>query len=702
MNGAVDGSVASVVTGFSGLIWAPLLPWSLLAGLGAGALIIVGYAALRRAGGTLWRLLALFVALLALVNPKLIEEQRQPLSDVVALVVDRSDSQDIGQRRQATHQATAALRAKLEGFKGLEIREVAAGGRHSRLFAARDEALSDVPPNRRAGTIMISDGQVDDVPQAAAGEAPGGPLHVLLSGRRDERDRRLVVVEVPSYGMVGDPLAMTLRIEDRGGPAAAGRASARALVTIRRDGGAALKRSLGIGQDVRLPFVLEHAGRSIIEIEVEAGPDELSLRNNRAALLLNGVRDRLRVLLVSGEPHAGERTWRNLLKADPSVDLVHFTILRPPEKQDGTPVNELSLIAFPIRELFEIKLAEFDLIILDRYRRRGVLPHGYFLNIANYVEAGGALLEAVGPSFAGAMSLFRTPLANVLPGRPTGQIHRQGFKPRLAASGLRHPVIADLTPGGDGGDGGEPDWGRWFRMIDADAESGEVLMRGVAERPLLILDRVGEGRVALLLSDHGWLWARGFEGGGPQAELLRRLAHWLMKEPELEEEDLRATAAGNKIDIVRRSLKPGAAPVTVTPPGGEAFEVDLDEGPGGRASARIEVTRDGIYAVTDGRHKTVVPVGDPNARELIDVRATSELLRPATRAQGSIRWLEDGLPRLRRVRPGRDVAGSDWIAIHDNQAYTVGGVEEMPLLPPLAVLILLLGGLMAAWYREGR
>jgi hypothetical protein len=691
-------SAAAMVSGFSGLTIAPLLPWSLLAGLGAGALIIVVYAALQCASGTLWRLLALSVALLALLNPKLVEEQRQPLNDVLALVVDRSDSQEIGGRRSTTSQAVAELQRKLERFSGLEVRVVAAGGRHSRLFEARDEALSDVPPNRRAGTIMISDGQVDDVPKPAGEgtEASAAPLQVLLTGTPEERDRRLVVVEAPSYGMVGDPLAMTLRIEDRGGPEAR-ESPGRAVVSVRRDGGPVQKTQLRIGRDERLPFVLDHAGRSIIEIEVEAGPEELTLRNNRAALLLNGVRDRLRVLLVSGEPHAGERTWRNLLKADPSVDLVHFTILRPPEKQDGTPVNELSLIAFPIRELFEIKLSEFDLIILDRYRRRGVLPHGYFLNIANYVEAGGALLEAVGPSFAGAMSLFRTPLENVLPGRPTGEIYRQGFKPRLAASGLRHPVTADLVPGG-----GEPGWGRWFRMIDADAERGEVLMRGVADRPLLILDRVGDGRVALLLSDHGWLWARGFEGGGPQAELLRRLAHWLMKEPELEEEDLRATAAGNHIDIVRRSLKPGSAPVTVTPPGGEAFEVNLDEGPSGRASARIEVAHDGIYSVTDGRQTTVVPVGDPNARELMDVRATTEVLQPAVRPSGSIRWLEDGLPRLRRVRPGRDVAGSDWIAIHDNQAYVVSGVEEIPLLPPLVVLILLLGGLMVAWYREGR
>ena len=97
---------------------------------------------------------------------------------------------------------------------------------------------------------------------------------------------------------------------------------------------------------------------------------------------INGVRDRLRVLLVSGEPHAGERTWRNLLKSDASVDLVHFTILRPPEKQDGVPVDELSLIAFPTRELFIEKIEDFDLIIFDRYRRRGILPSLYLENIA--------------------------------------------------------------------------------------------------------------------------------------------------------------------------------------------------------------------------------------------------------------------------------------------------------------------------------
>ena len=138
---------------------------------------------------------------------------------------------------------------------------------------------------------------------------------------------------------------------------------------------------------------------------------------------------------MSGEPHAGERTWRNLLKSDASVDLVHFTILRPPEKQDGTPINELSLIAFPTRELFQQKINEFQLIIFDRYARQGVLPVIYFDNIARYVRQGGAVLVAAGnPHDASQTSIWRTPLDVILPAEPSGRTSDGPFRPRLDRS----------------------------------------------------------------------------------------------------------------------------------------------------------------------------------------------------------------------------------------------------------------------------
>ena len=233
-------------------------------------------------------------------------------------------------------------------------------------------------------------------------------------------------------------------------------------------------------------------------------------------IFVNGVRDRLRVLLVSGEPHAGERVWRNLLKSDPSVDLVHFTILRPPEKQDDTPIRELSLIAFPIRELFDTKLDDFDLIIFDRYSRRGVIPDAYLDNVVRYVRNGGALLDAAGPNFGTPMSLARTPLGTILPAEPTGEVYDEGFKPALTDLGRRHPVTEGLP--GAGPRDGEASWGRWFRQVDTRVRhGGVVLMTGDRGDPLLVLDRVGKGRVAQLMSDEMWFWARGFEGGGPQA-----------------------------------------------------------------------------------------------------------------------------------------------------------------------------------------
>ncbi len=694
------------MTSLASVEFAPYLPWPLLAALCAAVFVALGYGLARTLSGTGWRALALVSALLALANPSLVTESRSPLDDVAVIVVDDSASQGVGERRGQTAEALARVRERLAGFANLEVREVRAGAgeagdareaavdRGTRLFSALERAFADVPAGRVAGTILITDGQVHDAPAEPAAAGLGGPVHVLLSGAPGEADRRLVVERAPKYGIIGDRLSLTVRVDDTGG----GKRREQVRLSLRQDGGPAVNHIVptGIGRDI--PFTIEHGGQTVLQLDAAPGEAELTLQNNRAVVMVNGVRDRLRVLLVSGEPGLGERTWRNLLKADPSVDLVHFTILRPPEKQDGTPVRELSLIAFPTRQLFEVKLHEFDLIIFDRYRRRGVLPRIYLENVARYVQEGGAVLEAAGPTFATPFSLYHTPLGDVLPGVPSGRVIEQGFRPRLTGSGRRHPVTADLPGGGEA-----PGWGRWFRMIDVEPARGAVLMSGPGERPLLILDRVGEGRVAQLLSDHVWLWARGFEGGGPQAELLRRVAHWLMKEPDLEENSLHMAGRGGRLEIVRRSLEPEERVVTVTAPSGETHEVTLVEGAGGRAVGVLPATEPGLYHASDGRLRAVAAVGALNPREFADVRATAELLEPVVSATGGgLFWLaEDGLPEIRGTRPGRKTSGRGWIGLRANGDYLVTGVEQTPLLPALLVLVLFLGGLLLAWRREG-
>src|SRR6201747_2483922 len=467
-----------------GIAFTPLVPTLVLWIALAAIVVIAALLLLGRSRGAAVRVAALALILLALANPSFTREEREPLSSVAVVVIDKSPSQNFGSRTAETDKAREALVDSLKQIKGLEVRVVEAGQADgetdgTRLFGALSSALSDVPVDRVAGAFLITDGRVHDIPPSAAALGFQAPVHALITGRKDERDRRIAISAAPRFGIVGQSQTITYRLDDQGV------SGDRAKVVVRRDGDVINERTVLSGQTVNIDIEIKHAGPNIVEIEASPLENELTLVNNRAVVAIDGVRDKLRVLLVSGEPHSGERTWRNLLKSDPSVDLVHFTILRPPEKQDGTPINELSLIAFPTRELFSEKLTSFDCVIFDRYSERGILPLLYYENLAAYVEGGGALLVASGPEFAQAMSISHTPLAAVLPAQPTGEIVNQGFKPVVTPQGLAHPVTRDL-PGANSGDVA-PSWGRWFRVIGSTKVSGETLMSGPNDRPLLVL-----------------------------------------------------------------------------------------------------------------------------------------------------------------------------------------------------------------------
>src|SRR5438552_6367933 len=522
-----------------GIAFTPLVPtlvlWIALAAIVAISVLLL----LGRSRGAAVRVAALALILLALANPSFTREDREPLSSVAAVVIDKSPSQNFGTRNKETAAAQEGLVDALKKIKGLEVRVVDAGQADgetdgTKLFGALSSALSDVPVDRVAGAFLITDGRVHDIPPNAAAVGFQAPVHALVTGRKDERDRRIAISAAPRFGIVGQTQTITYRLDDQGVT------GQRAKIVVRRDGEVISERTMQSGQTSNVEIDIKHAGPNIVEIEASPLENELTLVNNRAVVVIDGVRDRLRVLLVSGEPHSGERSWRNLLKSDASVDLVHFTILRPPEKQDGTPINELSLIAFPTRELFQQRINDFQLIIFDRYARQGVLPIIYFDNIARYVRQGGAVLVAAGPDYASQTSIWRTPLDAILPAEPSGRMSDGAFRPLLTDLGKRHPV----TRGLEGAEQEPPHWSRWFRVVDSRASKGTTVMHGPDNKPLLVLSREGDGRVALLLSDHIWLWARGFEGGGPHIDLLRRLSHWLMKQPDLEEEALRLLEIG--------------------------------------------------------------------------------------------------------------------------------------------------------------
>ncbi len=682
----------------------PLLPVWLLVALGLLCAAAVALGLWRRAGGTALRFAAFTVLLLWLTGPRLVQETRESLRDIGLLVVDQSASMQVGDRAALAEKARQSIEAQAARDKNLELRTITVpegGNAGTRLFAAADRALADIPRSRLAGTIAITDGQIHDVPATAPG---GAPLNLLLTGRGEETDRRLRVIEAPGYGIVGKSVTLRVAIDDLGVRGHSGPAT----LTVRRDGQPFRVESVPVGVEQRIDVPITRAGPTVIEMSASPLAGEVSQLNNRAVVEINGVRDRLRVLLISGEPHPGERTWRRLLKSDPSVDLVHFTILRPPEKDDRTPLNELALIAFPVRELFVDKIGEFDLIILDRFQNRGLLPLPYLANIANRVRQGGALLMSVGPEFTGSTSLASTPLGSVLPGGPahTGAVVDGRFQPWVTDLGQRHPVTEDL-PGANtpGPDGKPPTWGPWYRRIQPSQINGEVLLRTPDDQPLLALDRVGQGRTALLLSDQIWLWSRGHEGGGPQAELLRRIAHWLMKEPDLEENALTARVMDGRLLIERRSTDPAPpGSVVVTDPDGKSETVPLHEDKPGRATASRAAPVPGVWQVAQGNQSAFAAAGAANPPELADLRATAAVAGPVARSSGGgVHWLDGAdVPELRRTEERGSASGSAWIGLQRRHDHVVTGVAALELLPGWVSLPVMVGLLLLAWRREGR
>ncbi|MCL8482741.1 MULTISPECIES: hypothetical protein [Bradyrhizobium] len=684
-----------------GIAFTPLVP-TLVLWLAIGAIVVIAALLLLGRSRSAWiRVTALALIALALANPQFTREDREPLSSVAAVVVDKSPSQNFGDRNKQTQAAQEALVDSLKKIKGLEVRVVDAGqadgetdGTH--LFGALTSALSDVPVDRVAGAFLITDGRVHDIPGSVAALGFQAPLQALITGQNAERDRRIAITAAPRFGIVGQPQTISFRLDDQGVSGAS------AKVVIRRDGEVISERTLTSGQAANVDVDIKHEGQNIVEIEASPLDNELTLVNNRAVVSIDGVRDKLRVLLVSGEPHSGERTWRNLLKSDASIDLVHFTILRPPEKQDGTPINELSLIAFPTRELFQQKINEFQLIIFDRYARQGVLPIAYFDNIARYVRNGGAVLVSAGPDYASNTSIWRTPLDSVLPAEPVG-VTEKPFYAHLSDAGKRHPV----TRGLEGSASEPPHWSRFFRTVETRNAVSPPVMTGADGKPLLLLSRFGAGRVALLLSDHIWLWARGYEGGGPHLDLLRRMSHWLMQQPDLDEEALRLQVQGKDLAVIRQTMGDTVPPVTVTSPSGQTRELNLAQGDPGEWRATLPANELGLWQATDGTLKALINVGPTNPKEFSEVTSTTETLKPLAQATGGdARRIGDGsgidMPRIVPVRSSTLFSGDGWMGVRIRDASVVKGVGVLPMFAGVIGLLLLLGALAATWVREGR
>ena len=669
----------------------PLININFLIALMILSLIVIFIGFKLKAPGNIFRSMLLFLIILSISNPTIISENRENIPDTVAVVLDLSPSQDINNRKDIAQKTYNNIKNELEKINNLDVRlKTINGERGSKIFEPLNSMIGDVPAERLAGAIIITDGQISDTPALLDNFNFKSPINVLLTGNKEEKDRRLIIESSPRFGIVGEEINIDIKVEDISA------SNPNALVSINMNDEIEQSRSIPIGEIVTITMPLERAGITSLNIEVEAGKEELTLQNNKAVVEINAIRERLKVMLVSGEPNMGLRSWRNLLNSDPSVDLIHFTILRPPNKQDLTPVGELSLIPFPSRELFQANLNDFDLIIFDQYHLRGILPQFYLKNVVEYVVNGGALLDASGPSYAGPYSLSLSPLQNILPTEPTGDVVLQEFIPIMTDYGERHPVTADLK------DNTSNNWGPWYRMVEGITVAGDVLLEGPESRPLLVLNRVGQGRVAQILSDQSWVWTKPGSNKGPQADLLRRLVHWLMKEPELEENELSARMDNNTILITKNSLILDNKPIISISPDNTKTEIILEDIGKGKQIGKILSPQEGTWKFSSGNSKISLIVGNSNSSEYLDVRTTDNIVKPIVEfTSGSINWVNnENLPKIRHLPKSKLNENNNHIKLVKNEKYFVKSLQQSTLTPWYLVLILSLTLLFLSWYRE--
>jgi len=264
-----------------------------------------------------------------------------------------------------------------------------------------------------------------------------------------------------------------------------------------------------------------------------------------------------------------------------------------------------------------------------------------------------------------------------------------------------------VTRGLEGANEDPPHWSRFFRVVDTKTTNGTPLMNGAGDQPLLVLAREGEGRVGLILSDHIWLWARGYESGGPHIDLLRRVSHWLMKQPDLEEEALRLLVHGREITVQRQTMAETVAPVILTSPSGTQRNLTLDRAEPGVWRKVVDATELGLWRATDGKLTTLVNVGPANPKEFSEVTSTTAVMEPLAEATGGgVRRLSDGsgltMPRILGVRSSDTLKGDDWIGLKVREASVVRGIGVLPVFAGLLGLLLLVGSLGLMWGREGR
>lgn len=742
----------------------PLPVWVLVL-LGVGVALGVGLAAwgvrrepARARRWALWglRLGAGLAALFFLLEPGIRNLQVARMKNRLAVLVDRSASMNFpvepgGVTRSAQVAAflegTASSLAALQDRYAVEVygfdpelapvtaetltKEPARAGTSDLLSALRSVGAGAQGAKKLGGVLLLSDG-ADNVELAngAVGRARaaladlGVPVSTFLVGQEALKDLAIERVKVDDFAFVRNSLTVEVEVHGRGF------SGQDVPVVLKQEGKVVASKSVRFesSDDVKpigFTFTPDQTGRFVYTVSVPVYPDEAVGDNNTRSFVLKVIRDRVRVLLVVGKPSWDERFLRGLLRQDANVDMVSFYILRTMSDDPGvvSQERELSLIPFPMEEIFDTKLDTFDVVIFQNfgYSDSSLSIAQYERNLERYVHNGGALVMIGGDSVLGEGRANMPTLYEALPLEGAGPANVDSFKARLTPEGMRHPVTAMAS----GGTSTEAAWAELPAIPGANltrAKPGATVLMDhpflTAEgknAPLVAVWDYGRGRAMVLATDASWYWAfTAHKEGSPSRTYDRfwgNALRWLVRDPDLTTLNVTAdppsVEPGRPVGVVVASRTSDYQPAQDAQVRVELVSVDTQKpvavqtgqtGPDGVVRLEFPPPAPGPYKLvatakkgeTDlGRGEDAVAVRAVGP-ELSDASVRPELMEQIAKYTGgkAYRLPMSGLP--------------DDVPLLDPPVVEVGRAKDKPLWDRWYYLVALVGLMGAEWFLRRR
>jgi hypothetical protein len=652
-----------------------------------------------------------------------LQQTKKPINDEVAIILDNSASQQYSGKLKRSEDVLESLRERIAEIPSLTARvyslsefqnsdDELSGDQSTRLLPALRKILSNLDEDRLSGVIFLSDGQVSDSEETTGSELAQNinkhinkPFSVALSGNDSDLDAWITLNNYSKYGKVGSnaQITFTPHYSDNNG---AGINNISGVVDVLDDAGNVVEsRQVSYGKQVQitLPITKPRLNRYLLALRPVSG--ELSRINNMLPIELNGIRERMKVLLVTGKIYQGQRLWRNFLKSDPSIDLVHFNILRDVSDNPSAPEYELSLIPFPIFELFGEGIHKFDLIILDQYQGNFQIPEIYLNQVASYVTQGGSLLYVAGDSPDATMAIENSEFQSVLPIVPRGESILRSFKVKPSGLGISHPVTGNFAPNL----GSSASWQR-AEKVGSIKKNAQILLEDETANPILAMAEFGKGRSATLLSDQLWIWSVNHQGGGPFQQLARNIIHWLLREPDLEPGQIQASITNNQLTVSKDNPYHlddeilNITPLFKTQNNEQSKALQLVKSEGDKPSklaAKITIEPDNAYIISSGEiSKLVIPdiAGEQEVQNLLDDENSLEHLTEKT--GGIIRQFSAG--DNNNIAYGKNMYSANKIPLLKNNAEALINSRESSVFGGLPLFMAGIILLCLSWLFESR